>query len=443
LYIYALALNHKTATFKLREKISSLETNIDEFYNSLVNDESIHGCVLLYTCNRFEVYISTDQLDKTKTLLQNIFFSSTTLSPAEFGHCFVEYQCIQAVEHLFHVASGLDSLLLGEDQILHQIRDAYQYSLDRNAADKVIHSLFQKAIHVGKKVRTNTEINQHSLSYPGLCIDICKEAFPSMHDCNILVLGSGEMGTDVVKTFAKKQPHCITVACRNPQKVKWFHDIEPPIHIIDLHDIPTILPSVNMVISCIRADQPFLTSDMISQPKFLLSQCPKLFIDLSVPRSISPDVSDIAGIQLIDMDTLATRIQNAMKNRTDEIQKVSHCIQDELQSFSQWLQTKHIDPTIEALKSFSESVKNKELSRAIRRFGTLTETQERILNDLAHSITYGLLHYPIQEAKKHILATGHSMDSILLLHQLFHLEETSKTLYKKKTAKKNSSSEHE
>ncbi len=443
MYIYALALNHKTASFKLREKISSLETNSDEFYSSLMNNESIHGCVFLTTCNRFEIYISTDQLDKAKMLLQNIFFSSTTLSPAEFKHCFVEYQCTQAVEHLFHVAAGLDSLLLGEDQILHQIRDAYQYSLDRNAADKVIHSLFQKAIHVGKMVRTVTEINQHSLSYPGLCIDICKDTFSSIHDCDILVLGSGEMGTDVVKTFMKKEPHSITVACRNPKKVKWISSLDPSIKVLCLHDIPAILSTINTVISCIRVDQPFLTSDMISQSKLVLSQHPKVFIDLSVPRSISQDVKAIAGLELIDMDILATRIQHAMKNRTDEVQKVSLCIQDELQSFSQWLQTKHIDPTIEALKSFSESIKNKELSRAIRRFGPLTEAQERILNDLAHSITYGILRYPIQEAKNHILATGQTMESVILLHQLFHLDEMAKDERKKKTAKKNASSDYE
>ncbi|MDD4028193.1 MAG: glutamyl-tRNA reductase [Caldisericia bacterium] len=417
----------------MREKISSLESNSDGLYKTIMSSDHIRGCVLLYTCNRFEIYISTDQIEIAKNFLQTIFFSSTTLSPEEFYQCFVEYQCIQAVEHLFHVAAGLDSLLLGEDQILHQIRNAYQKSVDIESADKVLHSLFQTAIHVGKKVRTNTEINQHSLSYPGLCADICKEKFSSFRDCNILVLGSGEMATDVVKTLLKKDPHSITVACRNPQKMKWVQDIDSSVNIVLLQHVHTIIHTINIVISCIKTDQPFLTKETIASLELQIASQPRVFIDLSVPRSISPDVEAFPGIELIDMDTLATRIQNAMKNRTNEIQKVSHCIQEELQSFSKWFQTKHMDSTIQALKDFSESIKNKELSRAIRRFGTLTEIQERILTDLAHSITYGILHYPIEEAKNHILSTGHSMDSILLLRQLFHLEALTKSEYKKNT----------
>jgi glutamyl-tRNA reductase len=421
LYIYSLVLNHKTASFKIREKVSNLETNIDVLYEKILHNPSIQGCVILSTCNRFEIYISTCKIEEGISHLKTIFYQYTNLSAEDFSKFFAEYQCIEAVKHLFQVVAGLDSLLIGEDQILHQIRNAYKISYYKKASDKVMHTLFQRAIHVGKVVRTQTKINQQSLSYPGLCVDICKETFLSLSNCDLFIIGSGEMGMDVLKTFYKKELHSITLACHSIEKGHSIQQQYPAVKICSIDQIQEYLPRCNYIISCIRSDKPIITKDMVPVRMKDFTQKKITLVDLSVPRSISPDLYSSSFIDVYDMDNLSNRIQRAMQNRSEEIEKVSICIHQELDQFKKWLRTKHVEPTICALKEISESIKNKELERAYRRFASISDNEKQILQDLAHSITYGILHYPIQELKNQALE-GRSMDRILLLNELFHLE---------------------
>jgi glutamyl-tRNA reductase len=421
LYIYSLVVNHKTASFKVREKVSSLETNIDALYEKILQCPAIQGCVIISTCNRFEVYLSTCHIEEGMSHLKNIFYHHSNTKEEYLTSFFVEYQCIDAVKHLFEVVSGLDSLLLGEDQILHQIRSAYKVSYEKNAADKVLHTLFQRAIHVGKKVRTTTKINQQSLSYPGLCVDICRETFPSYSQCDLFIIGSGEMGMAVLKTFYKKGLRSIRIACRSSEKMTFIKKEYPNVEICPMDQIHTCILHSNYIVSCIRSEQPLITKDTIHSQMNTPQQSKIVFVDLSVPRSISTDIQSSSWCELYDMDTLSNRIQQSMNNRSEEIEKVSFCIDQELDQFTNWLRTKHVEPTICALKETFETIKDKELERAYRRFETLSDKEKQILQDLAHSITYKILHHPIQEIKN-VALENKTMDRILLLNDLFHLK---------------------
>jgi len=422
LYIYSLVLNHKTASFKIREKVSNLETNIDSLYEKILHNPAIKGCVILSTCNRFEIYISTCQSEEGISHLKHIFYHHTNIKAEDLSNFFAEYQCVEAVKHLFQVVAGLDSLLIGEDQILHQIRSAYKVSYDKRAADKVMHTLFQKAIHVGKIVRTYTKINQQSLSYPGLCADICRETFLSFSHCDLFIVGSGEMGVDVLKTFYKKELHSITIACRSMDKMTLIKQQYPAVKVCSIDQIQEYLPHCNYIVSCIRSDQPIFTKDMIQVLKRNPVQKKIVFVDLSVPRSISADLHSNSYLELYDMDDLSNRIQRATLTRSEEIEKASICIDQELEQFTNWLRIKHVEPTICALKEIFETIKDKELERAYRRFESLSDKEKQILQDLAHSITYSILHHPIQEIKNQALESK-SMDRILLLNDLFHLKD--------------------
>jgi glutamyl-tRNA reductase len=400
LLITNIGISFKTSDISIREKLSFNQQQKTYIYKELLKDNTISGCVILCTCNRTEFYITSKSPKKANEKVIEILRNFYPLTKEDIEELFYFTTCNESIEHLFKVSSGVESLLLGEDQILNQVRSAYYESIENNCSDKVIHTLFQKAIHVGKKVRTNTQINKKATSFGGLSLDIATKLFGTLDDKSVLVIGTGEIGNTVINSFSKKGIKNIYITNRSIEKAEELNVIFPNSQIINFESFLESTATVDIVVSCTSSNEPIITK--LNCSCFLKQRDNKkiLIIDLALPRDVSSDVKEFDCVELVDMDSLKKVINQNCFNRNEAVEDVEELISEEMKKFIQWLASIHIVPMIKQMKENAEEIKNSELERALNRLDGCSTKDKAIIQDMAHSIVYRMLHNPIEDIKK-------------------------------------------
>ncbi|MDK2824090.1 MAG: glutamyl-tRNA reductase [Clostridia bacterium] len=400
MFVIVLGLNHKTAPVEIREKISMSKPQMKNKARELSNLDGVEGIVILSTCNRTEFYIATKDVKLGKKSLINFV--------ANYGNCPVPTlerfiylkECRNAVHHLFRVASGLDSMILGETQILGQVQDAYEYALEYKLSNNVLNTLFQNAISVGKRVRTETQIDRHAVSVSSAAVELAKQIFGNLNGCCVLILGAGETSELTARHLVANGVSTVIVANRTFERAcKLAQEFGG--NAIRLDDFPEHLITADIIISCTAAPK------YIVEAKDLLPVLEKrkgrhiLFIDIAVPRDINPDVLQLDNVSLYDVDDLQNVVQQNIEERKKEAVKAELIINDELNKFFKWLDSLFVIPTIVALKEKGNYIKKKELERTLRKLNYLSEKEKRIIESLANGIINQLLHNPISNLKEY------------------------------------------
>lgn len=390
--IIAVGLSHKTAPVELREMLAVPESRISEALHRLCAYRGIKEGVLLSTCNRVEVYAVVDDVDAGFSRVQefladtHLSLSSEQLTPHLYWHTDG-----RAISHLFRVASSLDSMVVGEPQILGQIKAAFEAALTHKSSGLILNKLVQKAISVAKRVRTETRIAETAVSVSYAAVELARKIFSNLAEKTVLLVGAGEMAKLAAKHLVNSGVHRVMITTRNPQAgaelAERFQGVSIP-----FDDFRRAMAEADIVLCSTGASHYLIRADDVEQALRRRMNRPIFLIDISVPRNIEPAVKDIDNAFLFDIDDLEMRVEQNREERLREAGKAERMIEQEVGVMLQWLQSLHVTPTIVALRKRAEEIKQAEMERALGRLGQLSEEERAAVESLASAIVNKLLH---------------------------------------------------
>jgi glutamyl-tRNA reductase len=404
---------------EIREKLSFSEGALGEALRKLQENPAIEGCVIISTCNRMEIYAATREMDEGLNAIWDFLSRKSGVDISAIKNCTYAHTLYDTIRHLFRVTSGLDSMVLGETQILGQVRQAYQASCDRGATNRVINTLFQQALTVGKRVRTETGIDQNSVSISYTAVELARQVFGSLAGRTVLIIGAGKMseltalhlvanGVTGVIVSNRSYDRALALAGRFGGKAVKFDQLN------------SHMAEADIVISCTAASHFVVRYKDVEQLMAGRSGRRIMMIDIAVPRDIDPAVAGIPGVALYDVDDLQNVVDRHLHERKKAAVVAEGIIEEELEEFMKWLATQFVVPTIAALKQWGEEIKQQELRRALNRLGELSDHDRKVIGSLANSIVNKMLHLPVTRLKEYALRPeGHLYTEVM--QNLFEL----------------------
>ncbi|MEW5762308.1 MAG: glutamyl-tRNA reductase [Bacillota bacterium] len=414
-----VGLNHRTAPVAVRERLSIPEYRLEEVLAGLSACEGVESCVVLSTCNRSEIYAAVAARQDIDAVWQ--FISGSCPGAGQEARRYT-YTCFgtDVVRHLFRVASGLDSMIVGETQILGQVKQAYETARACGTVNWLINLLFQQALAVGKRVRNETGIDRNPVSVSYAAVELARQTLGSLEGRPVLIVGAGKMSELTVKHLLANGISGVIVSNRSfpraQQLAAAFNG-----RAVRFEELYRWMRRVDIVISCTAATHYVIRPEPMTEV-MRDRQHRKLFlIDIAVPRDVDPEVGKLEGVVLYDIDSLQSVVDANLAERRRAAVAAEEIIDEEVQSFTEALGSRFVVPTIVALKKRGDEVKEKELRRALNRLGEIGEREAKVISSLANSIVNQLLHEPIVRLKQLALRPeGYRYADIL--RELFDLD---------------------
>lgn len=418
--ILAVGVNHRTAPVEVREKLSFSVNSLGEWLRRLKSYPAIEGCVIISTCNRMEIYAATREMDEGLGAIWDFLSAKSGVDISEIKSCTYVHNLYDAIRHLFRVTSGLDSMVLGETQILGQIRQAYQAACDHGATNKVLNTLFQQAITVGKRVRTETGIDKNSVSISYTAVELARQTFGSLQGRVVLVVGAGKMSELTALHLVANGVKGIIVSNRSYDRASAMARKFGG-KAVRFDDLFRYMDQADIVISCTSASHYVVRlNDVIELMKRRQGR-KIMIIDIAVPRDVDPAAGGVEGVTLYDVDDLQNVVDQHLSERKKAAVAGESIIEEELEGFMKWLGTQFVVPTISSLKKLGDQIKQKELRRALNRLGEISDHDRKVVGSLANSIVNQLLHIPVTRLKEYALTPeGHLYTEVL--QNLFDLD---------------------
>ncbi|MBA6223951.1 glutamyl-tRNA reductase [Colwellia sp. MB02u-18] len=417
--IVALGINHKTAPVAIREKISFNPDNLSSALQELIHSVDCKEAAILSTCNRTELYI-VQEGDMTLTqerlvrwLVQHHNVSASTITPSLYWH-----QDQQAVNHMMRVACGLDSLVLGEPQILGQMKQAYKQAKAAGSMALVMDRLFQRTFGVAKQVRTDTEIGASAVSVAFAAVNLAKHIFASLDKTRVLLVGAGETIELVAKHLYENNVGHITVANRTLSRAenmakKFGADV------ITLAQIPELMSSADIVISSTGSTLPIIGKGMVEKALMKRKHRPMFMVDLAVPRDIEEQVSDLEDVFLYTVDDLQNIIAKNLNNRRKEAVLAEGIVTEQSSVFMSWLRGLNTQDTVISYRKQCLESRDQLLERAMQQLAT-NKKPEAVIAELATKLTNKFMHAPTSAIQS--AAQGGELDRLIYLRDIFDID---------------------
>ncbi|RLB03958.1 MAG: glutamyl-tRNA reductase [Deltaproteobacteria bacterium] len=419
--IILLGLSHKTAPVEIRERVASICADGRTPLEWLPQLKKIDELFFLSTCNRVEFLFTADSAQEGIEELSNKISTEIgqPLSTIQ-GHIYVYYN-LEAVKHIFKVASSLDSMVVGEPQILGQIKDAYRESVDHRTSSVILNRLLHKSFSVAKRIRTETKIGSYAVSISYAAVELAKKIFGSLENKAVLLIGAGEMAELAAEHLIHNGVSKIYVVNRTLERA-----VELATRFrgstIPFDQIPENLSKVDIIISSTGASGFILEYDEIKSRMRARRNRPLFFIDIAVPRDIEPTVGDIDNVYLYDIDSLQGLVELNLNERRKEAEQAEHIIEEEALKFDNWLKTLEVVPTIVALREKAEKIRQQELRKSLLQLSNNAQNIEECLEVLTKSIINKLLHDPILFLKRKSIRDSKNL-YVDLVQSLFNLHE--------------------
>lgn len=392
-------ISHKTAPVNIREKIALDIRSKEGSIAGLRDKKSISECVVLSTCNRTEIYAVTDDHDLCMNDLQQYFVSESGLSREAVDSNFYHYSNAQAVRHLLRVSCSLDSMLVGEPQILGQVKESYLRSLENRTAGVILNRLFQYAFFVAKKVRSSTNIGSLAVSVGYLTVKLSKRIFDDLDNRSVLLVGTGEIAELTAKHMIRsgiKELYITGRSYENAELLSQQLQATP----VKLGEVYYKLTDIDIVITATGSNDFIFKSEHVLQALKLRGNELMFFVDLAVPRNVDPRVNDISGVYLYDIDDLQSVLDQNIHKRKESAEQAERIVQQHTSKFIDWINGLQVLPTIIKLRDKMEDIKSGELERAYHKLGSLSPEQKKVIDSLADRIIDKVLHGPISGLKK-------------------------------------------
>ena len=388
--VLALGLNHVSAPVSVRERVSLPEDLVRPALTALRQafGGAVKEAAILSTCNRTELYCAAEPhvAERLPSWLAEFNqIEAGALEPHMYLHGRDE-----AVRHAFRVASGLDSMVLGEPQILGQMKDAVRAAEQAGALGTLLHQLFQRTFSVAKEVRFTTAIGAQSVSMAAAAVRLAERVFGDLAQCKVLFIGAGEMIELCATHFAARQPVSIVVANRTLERAENLAT-RFSAGTMRLADLPDRLAQFDVVVSCTASTLPLLGLGMVERATRQRKRKPMVMVDLAVPRDIEPEVAQLDDIYLYSVDDLGAVVQSGTDARRAAVVQAEAIIDARVRNFMHWMQVRANVPVIRDLQTTAQSIQTLELERA-RRLLAKGESPEAVLEQLAHGLTQKYLH---------------------------------------------------
>ena len=392
--IVNIGMSHQTAPIELRECLAKDPTHTDRALAMMRELSSVKEGLFLSTCNRVEALFTTEQAEEAKPSIINLLCMLGQMTPERLGSTLFTYEDQDAVRHIFRVASSLDSMVIGEPQILGQIKEAYADATKEKTTGVILNRLLHRAFHTAKRVRTETGISDAAVSVSYAAVELAKKIFYDFKDKKVLLIGAGEMAELAARHLLSQGVRTIAVANRTFQKaveVAQVFDGNP----VSFEEIGSQLLEVDIIISSTAAPGYVITQDQVKGSMKRRRNRPLFLIDIAVPRDVEPEVNDLENVYVYDIDDLKGIVQVNMGQRQEEAVKAERIVEEEVIKFGQWLKTLEVVPTIVSLKEKAETIRQAEVKKSLPSLGDLNPSQIKSLETLTLSITEKILNDPI------------------------------------------------
>ena len=380
--LHCIGINHQTASVELRERLT-----IDPEQLELSGAGWLNGLAMISTCNRIELYASVDEAETGNRLMEH-WGNLTNVEPHQFERAIYQYEAHEAVAHLHRVAAGLESMVLGEPQILGQVARANERAIATQAADAPLKEMFSGAIRTGKRARTETRISQNPVSVSSIGVGLIKKQLGDLSSAHVAVIGAGEMAVLALKGLSGFGVGQITVVNRTVEKAqslasRWGYSAA------GLDQLPTLLSKFDAIVTATASTEPILLANDFGG----LTQ-PITLVDLAVPRDIEPAANELSLVTLFDVDALKHEMAEGLAERKKEVPHVEAIIEEELERFRIWERESTVLPTVTALRQQAEQIRQKELARTLKYLGDVDPEMLKHIDKLSQTLVKQLLHRP-------------------------------------------------
>jgi glutamyl-tRNA reductase len=424
MHLIVVGLSHKTAPVEIREKLAVPESRLGEALGRLCTYPGIREGVLLSTCNRVEVYSVVDDVEAGYGRIQqfladtHLSLSSEQLTPHLYWHT-----GDRAIAHLFRVAASLDSMIIGESQILGQLKDAFEVALGHKTTGVIMNKVVKKAISVAKRVRTETKIAETAVSVSYAAVELAKKIFSNLDEKSVLLVGAGEMAKLAARHLIAQGVRHVRITTRTPQ------------HAVDLaakfggapvpfDQFKDEMASADIVLVSTGAAHYIVGADDVERAVEKRGNRPMFLIDISVPRNIDPAVRHVDNAFLFDIDDLKHRVEQNRAERLQEAEKAERMVVEEVGAIIEWMKSLEVTPTIVALRNRVDDIKRAEVDKVLGRLGHLSQQDKQLVESLASSIANKLIHRTMVTLKSEVNSSN-GPAFVEAARRFFHLDQSS------------------
>jgi len=417
--LLVVGLNHNTAPIEIRECLAFPEDKMAEAVSKVHALSSLKENMILSTCNRVEVFAATRETEKAIHDLKEFLSQYHGISLKEFEKSLYFHIGEEAVRHIFRVASSLDSMVVGEPQILGQIKDAYDISQQAKTSGLILHRLLHRAFHVAKRVRTETKIGNSAVSVSFVAVELAKKIFDTLEKKTVLLIGAGEMSELAAQHLVSGGIEKVLVANRTYERAVTLSQ-QFKGEAIPFEEMSQGLRKADIVISATDAPQYLIRHDQVSKVMKDRRQKPIFFIDIADPRDIEPKVGDIENVYLYNIDDLQKVVNDNIQDRKKEAARAENIVQDEVIKFVNWYRSLDVTPTIVALREKFEEIRKKELEKTFSLHPNFSDKEKKSLEAMTSAIINKILHEPltILKRKDEGLMVDLYLDAIRAIFQL-------------------------
>lgn len=407
--IIIVGLNHRTASVAIRERLSFPNEKMGEALYKLTSNSLIEEGLILSTCNRVEVCAVVKETHRGIELIKNFLaMQDPELSLKEITPCLYIHTSSKAIEHLYRVASSLDSMILGEPQILGQLKDAFDHAILHKSTGLILNKAFKKAISVAKRVRTETKIAENAVSISFAAVELAKKIFGDLNKKSVLLIGAGEMAELAARHFVGNGVESITITNRSYKRAVELAKVFKG-STVKFEDFHSEMVKSDIVLCSAGAPHYLINGKMVEKVIALRKNRPIFFIDISVPRNINPEINTLDNVFLYDIDDLKHSVETNIESRKKEALKAEIIITEEIATFAHWFKSLDAVPMIIALKDRAEAIRQAELDKLFSKMGDLSDSQKQALDNMTTSIINKLLHTPLTVLKKEVNSTNGNM----------------------------------
>tara|TARA_B100001996_G_scaffold75943_1_gene56084 strand:- start:351 stop:1610 length:1260 start_codon:yes stop_codon:yes gene_type:complete len=396
--IVVVGLNHKNVPLEILERMTIQKTDLPKALADLTSREHVTEAVVLSTCNRIEVYAFAEKFHGGYEDIRNFFAETTHVAPEDFSDYLTGLYDVDAVRHLFAVASGLDSVVLGENEILGQVRVAWEAAAEESTVGPVLNPMFRHALQVGKRVRTETEISQKTTSVSQAAVAMAEQRLGGLSDRRVLVVGTGEMGEGLARALNGGGVSEILVANRT-----WENAVQVADRLqgkpVELNELPKHLAEIDVLLTSTGASSVILEHGDLNDVMRERLDRELLVVDIAVPRDVDPAAGEIDGVTLLDMDDLRAFAEEGIQARRREITGVQAIIDDELDSYVDESTARSVAPLVVGLRDRVTGITESEFSRFASKLEGLDENQRKVVESLVTGVVGKLLHEPTVRMK--------------------------------------------
>lgn len=420
--IVVVGLNHKSAAVDLLERLSISEEGLGKALHQFATYEHVLEGAILSTCNRIEAYAVVSKFHGGAQDLRNFFAEFCHVAPEDFADELYTYHDEGALRHLFRVAAGIDSMIVGESEILGQVRRAYQRAADEGMVHRVLGAAFRQALRVGKRARTETSIGHNPVSVSSAAVELARRAWPdgTLDGRKVTIVGAGKMGRLAAQALAASGAGDVTVVNRTEERgrelAETFGATSRP-----FEDLEDVLRDSEIVICSTTSAQTVIDRALVERARRGRDE-PLFVVDIAVPRDVDPEVGTLPGVVLRDIDDLRGVVEGNLGARLGEVGRVEDLIADELDRFSQWQRSTEIAPTAAALVAKADEIRAAEMARIAPHLASMTQAQREAVEHLSRRMVAKLLHAPLKTARE---MAGSKQGQLYLtaLRELFELSE--------------------